>query len=183
MEYKNYKYAGFAIRFLAHLEEMLLSGVFYFGALYLLTLGVTPENLAQKIVLTGTFILVFLFLSLPICAFYYSWMTNKFGGNLGKLIFRLRVVDLNNEQYLSKKAAFYRYVLGYIFSSKFFGLGFIQIARNNKRLAWHDELFESKVISVQDSWVGYGLFVLSIVVQVLLIILTISNILQIFQFV
>ena len=179
MEYKDYKNAGFAIRFLANLEEVFLSGILYFGLLYIFTLGISQDNLAEKAVSIATFVLVFLFLSIPICALYYTLTTNKFGGNLGKLIFNLRVVDENSGQHLSKNTAFYRYVLGYIFSMKFFGLGFIQIIRKEDKRAWHDDLFQTKVIKIKDSWVGYPVFILSASLMALFIYLIIANILQI----
>lgn len=180
MEIKNYKKAGFAIRFLATIEELLLTGIFYFGLLYFFTLGSNQNNFAQKTVLVGTAILMFLFLTPPICAFYYVILTNKFGGTVGKLIFQLRVVEENSTKFIDKKTAFYRTVLGYIFSGKFFGLGFYQTIRHKDKRAWHDELFETRVISIKDSWMGYAVFALSLALLGVLGFLTVHNVLQIF---
>ncbi len=176
----NVKNAGYAIRFLAMLEELFLSGITYFGLMYLILLGINENNLTTKTADVVVYILLFIFLSAPICALYNAFFISKFGGTLGKLAFRLKIKDENTNDYLSFKKAFYRTVLGYIFSTKFFGLGFLQIVRRQNRRAWHDDLFETKVVSEKNSWLGYLILLLSFTVMGALIYLNVVTILPLF---
>lgn len=165
----NYKNAGFAIRFLALAEEGILTGITFFGLLLLvLQLFSSP---AEKTIAAITAIITFVLISPVICALYHTFMVSKFGGTLGKLFFKLKVVKTRTGENISAKEAFYRFVIGYKFSTQLFGLGFIQITRNKDRKAWHDELFGTSVISTKDSRLGYLIFIISMIVFMALIVI------------
>ncbi len=76
---------------------------------------------------------------------YSTILTYYFGGTFGKLLFGLTVVDHQNKS-LSFKKLLFRHSIGYQFSAVIFGLGYLAILKHPQRLAWHDQIVESKVI-------------------------------------
>jgi uncharacterized RDD family membrane protein YckC len=105
-----------------------------------------------------------LFLSIPLGALYNACFISKLGGTPGKLLFGLRVENRDSNELIDKKRAFYRFTLGYFFSSQLFGLGFLRIIKNPENLAWHDDLFFTKVLKYRSGVFGYIIFLLSPVI-------------------
>ena len=108
--------------------------------------------------------LLFIFIGGVIQIFYHVYFVTNYGGAIGKLLFGLKIVDANTNELIDKKRALYRYIAGYPFSGVFFGLGFFRIIKHENNLAWHDELFNTKVVGSNKDAMGYlSLFMLLIV--------------------
>ena len=108
-------------------------------------------------------------LSAPLGTLYSTIFISKFGGTLGKLLFGLRVENRDSNELIDKKRAFYRSTLGYIFSGQIFGLGFWRIIKNEENLAWHDELFFTKVLKYKKGTLGcIAMLVMLVLLGVLL---------------
>ena len=90
---------------------------------------------------------------------YSIYFISHFGGTLGKLIFNLKIVDNNTNELISNKRAFYRLFIGYAFSFQFVAWGFLRIIKNSNKLTWHDELFDTKVVSKGSAFSGVITFV------------------------
>ena len=95
---------------------------------------------------------------------YTLFFVGKFGGTLGKLLFGMKIVDRDSGEAIGIKRAFLRTYLGYTFSSQFFGLGYWRIVKHPEKLAWHDELFNTKVVITRGPLLG---IIVSIVFPVL----------------
>jgi len=140
--------------------ERLLANILDFQIITAVILipSLLPRMLTGRSVLDMSmffyYVSVFL-LSAPLGALYSTILISKFGGTLGKLLFGLRVENRDSNELIDKKRAFYRSTLGYIFSGQIFGLGFWRIIRNEENLAWHDELFFTKVLKHKKGVLGY----------------------------
>lgn len=77
---------------------------------------------------------------------YYTYTTHYFGGTIGKLILRLRVIDKNGN-YLTKRKSFLRF-LSYSVSIMSLGIGFIYIGAegNYEKKGFHDLIMKTRVI-------------------------------------
>lgn len=173
---RNANNAGFIIRFFAaKLDRMLFSVLFSLPLLFIVfqakSSGI-PNSFDDYLGII-VYIVVVLFLLLPITVTYNVLMTSKFGGHLGKLLFGLKVLDYKTDQLLDHKTVLYRILPGYMFSAAFFGLGYLRVFKNPENLAWHDELFGTKVVR-SGPWFGgllayffvlvyWGFFIFSIV--------------------
>lgn len=73
------------------------------------------------------------------------WFWLRFLGTPGKMMLRLKVVNVKTGKALSVGKAVGRY-FAYIISALPFGLGFIWIAIDQKKQGWHDKLVGSVVI-------------------------------------
>ncbi len=139
--------AGFFHRFLALLIDLfLLFFIFLILPIYIFT-NITSSQDYPLLLINGLiFIIIIYMLSAVFYVIYVTFFTSKFGGTPGKLLTSLRVIDYESNNYLSIKTSFIRVAIGYVFSAQFFGLGFLRIIKNPEKLAWHDELFGTKVI-------------------------------------
>ncbi len=133
--------AGFFTRLLATFLNILI----YFSLLSVpLFIAVITEstNLLQVGILTAS-------LYMFSCVFYTTYLiyfVSHFGGDLGKLLFGLKILNSRDDSLLDFKTALYRQFPGYIFSVGFFGLGYLRVLKNPNKLAWHDELFGTRVV-------------------------------------
>jgi len=114
-------------------------------------------------------------LIVPLSAIYYAVFTAKYGGTFGKLLFGLRVENRDSNELIDKKRAWYRFTLGYFFSAQLFGLGFWRIIKNEESLAWHDELFFTKVLKHKGSAPGYIALVVILVLIAPMVFLIFKN--------
>lgn len=156
--------AGFARRLFAALLEcvlLLLLGTF---PLYFLTTKIAGNEMVNPLkpfLDILTYIIVLIFLGAVIRVVYAIYFYEKFGGNIGKLLSGLKVVNMESGANLDKKTAMYRIIVGYAFSAGFFGLGFFRIIKNPDNLGWHDELFNTKVVKTSSIIPGIVAFVIS----------------------
>jgi uncharacterized RDD family membrane protein YckC len=153
----NNNNAGFGVRFFAAVLETLLYVLIFLIPLYLVIRsfrGYETIDPVHGLVNIFTFLVVFTNLGLLLYFIYNLYFTSNYGGNIGKLLFGLKVVDQNSERYVDYKTAFYRNWVGYMFSSTLLWLGFLRVITNPGKLAWHDELFNTKVVRTTGTYAG-----------------------------
>ena len=159
MQVKN---AGFFVRAAALLQDSLINALILMLPFVFFSNRMLKSDSIDSLANMITFCLIAIFLLTPLQALYYSYFTAKFGGTIGKLIFGLKVLDRDSVGHIEMKRAFLRYIIGYAFSAKFFFLGFIRVFKNKEKLTWHDELFNTKVVSEGKAVVGIILMLLTI---------------------
>ena len=76
---------------------------------------------------------------------YQTFFTYKYGGSLGKIYMKIKVVDINSLEYLDFFSSLNRAVVR-IISEMFFYLGFLWGVLNPTRQTWHDLIAKSIVI-------------------------------------
>ncbi len=148
---QNNNNAGFFIRFFATQLSMLV----YFSMLSIplfVSIMMGNSDLLQGALLT---VALYMF-SVVFYTAYIIYFVTHFGGELGKLLFGLKIVRSSDNSLLDTKTALCRQFPGYLFSGGFFGLGYFRVLKNPENLAWHDELFGTKVVR-EGSWLP-GLF-------------------------
>lgn len=143
----NKNEAGFLVRALASMTDMallaiphLLFGLWIAGSAALPQLGFS----------TMTYLVVILGVSLGF-AFFYPYSVSRFGVTPGKLLTGLRITD-EEGQNLTLRRSLFRSLVGYSFSSLYFGLGYLSIIKDEKKQAWHDKAVGSRVWVVRPLW-------------------------------
>ncbi|HYL76020.1 MAG TPA: RDD family protein [Bryobacteraceae bacterium] len=148
------RYGGFWMRYLAVLvDSTLLSVVIYFIALVVFGImfaiyGVSwidpkqPQNemIGKFLLLEGGFVL----LSMVLGAVYETWMVTRYGGTLGKMICRLRIVmaDGGNLSYgRSAGRHFAKYISGLTL-----WIGYIMAGVDEEKRSLHDRICDTRVI-------------------------------------
>ena len=170
---KTHNNAGFCVRALAKIEDGLLGLVLLLGGTLLSTLAPLGGDHAAALPLAvGASLLLLYF---PLSGLYNMYFVSKYGGTIGKLIFGLKIRRDDNEEFLDRRAAFLRTILGYIYSSKFFGAGYLKIIKSDDNIAWHDELFSTHVEKSGSIWPGIGVLILTIAAVVGLSYLLVLN--------
>jgi len=139
MDTNNFEYAGFWIR----LGAVLIDGII----LLMITLPLTyffygDELLSNEAVIKGPADLMINYL-LPFAATIFFWKYKS--ATPGKMILKLKVVDASTQEALSTWQAVGRY-FAYIVSAIPLFLGYIWVAFDSKKQAWHDKLAGSIVI-------------------------------------
>ncbi|KKS03619.1 MAG: RDD domain containing protein [candidate division WWE3 bacterium GW2011_GWF2_41_45] len=162
----KYKTAGIVRRYFAYALDCLISMLVVLIPFLLVTFNAVKGYFASPSTWSALSVVLpfsILFL-IPILMFFYSWyFTHKFGGTIGKLLFRLRIVD-ENGSYMDKTTAFWRMTAGYALSSSFFGLGYLWAFRKKEDLTWHDRFLSTRVIRVGSPvWGIIALILLKIV--------------------
>lgn len=139
--------AGFWSRSLALLLDLLCLNL---TSIFLISLGIlilgsnkdlllsAPLDLAQ-ILLIPTYLFLLL-----VNLLYFTIFHATTGQTLGKLLFRLKVVNLDGGE-LGYGQSFLRFS-GYLLSALPLGLGFIWAVLDPKKLTWHDRLAGTYVI-------------------------------------
>lgn len=149
----NKKNAGFIIRFLANKTDSLFLTALLSLPVFMTFLRIPSlDNLLNS---SGLNLAVYFFCALMLSSILYTiytvYLTTSMGGGLGKLLFGLNIVDRDTNSFIDTKTAVYRLFAGYSFSGAFLGIGFLRIFKNPENLAWHDELFNTKVV-IKGSW-------------------------------
>ncbi|MBU6153717.1 MAG: RDD family protein, partial [Bdellovibrionales bacterium] len=123
------RFAGFWIRFLAHLVDFLIWNAVEFalewGITKMLGLSATAEQIVGVI------------LSLLIACIYYVEIPLNYGTTPGKKIFGIYVVRLASGETPTRKTLVLRLV-GYVFSYLVLGCGFLMVLFHPKKLGLHD---------------------------------------------
>ncbi len=177
--------AGFLRRFIAYYIDLLIYLVLFTVPFYLMLkeavnkvntfvpkpyVGQDTTDILELVANFAPFINIFVFacvfflLGAIAWLFYQVYFVSHFGGTIGKLVCGLRIKDSRTDANLDSKTAFYRSYPGYMFSSAFFGLGYLRIIKNDQNLAWHDELFNTKVVKEGSILPGVISFVLLAVI-------------------
>ena len=112
-------------------------------------LGLVPVNLVAILAVGTIFLLLFL-LTPWLMLFFYSVVLHASGGQtVGKLIMGLRLVSADGAP-VTVGVAFLRWV-AVILSLLPLGAGFLWAAVSTKRVAWHDMVAGTMVVSVEQT--------------------------------
>ena len=133
------KYAGFWIRFLAHLIDFILLNVVEVAIEYAVSLPLGLNAVTQQV--------IGVIFSLVLCYFYYVDLPLKRGTTLGKEIFGIYVVDYHTGENFTRRQAIIR-VLSYIPSYVIVGCGFLMAAFHPEKRCLHD-LFAGTVCVIR----------------------------------
>jgi len=147
---QNKPFAGFLLRLLAASTQT--SVLYLLHTLFWFLVISKSQNLAEFMYYLS---LYFIFCCLPwypTITLLMSYLTSKFGGNLGKLLTGLKVVSKNGS-YLPFKKALFRATIGYTFSTLLFGLGYLNIITDFQKRAWHDKTIGSYVVKKNNIWI------------------------------
>ena len=141
--------ASFKIRLLSFLTDRFI----FFLPHAIGLMFVASSNNLQSLVVNFLFYVALAALPFAIFrAFFYNAIFNsKFGGNLGKLITGLRVVN-NDGKLLTFRRNFFRHTVGFQLSLLLFGLGFWSIIKDENKQGWHDKAVGSKVVVATNLW-------------------------------
>ncbi len=91
---------------------------------------------------------LFVYLVIVLSQFlYFGYFWSKNGQTLGMRLLDIKVVMQGGESLSFMRAAL-RGTLGYWISGFFFGLGYIWAAFDADGAAWHDKLFDTRVVRV-----------------------------------
>ncbi len=132
--------AGFWIRSLAAITDHLIMLIPH---TYLWSILLASKDVSTLVHNLLIYIAVLIFPAWHIL--YSSVLTYYFGGTFGKLLFGLTVVN-HQDKPVSFKKLLFRHSIGYQFSAVVFGLGYLAILRHPQKMAWHDQVVDSKVI-------------------------------------
>ena len=144
------KYAGFGLRFLALILDLLVICIFF----YLLNIVFSFSEIEQSILpmeMTGKDWLILGSFVLPVIA-YLVLMVGKFGATLGKMALGLKVVreDLKEVSYGTAvireflvKTLLYFILFFLLFTSL---LGYLWAIWDKRKQAWHDKIAKTLVI-------------------------------------
>ena len=122
-------YAGFWIRFGAHVIDFVLVNAIELGLEYGISLPLGLNAVAQQV--------IGVILSIGLCYYYYVELPQKRGTTLGKQVFGLQVIDVKTSQNFTRKQAVIR-LIGYLFSYAIVGCGFLMAAFHPQKRALHD---------------------------------------------
>ncbi len=121
------------------IDEMLLSFLLVFA---LWDSFATAQTMEELILVSNTFALEYMGMKI----FYQAFFTMKYGASIGKLIMKIRVIEiktLNNPNVLSSlNRAIFRIV-----SEMFLYLGFLWGMLDPSKQTWHDKIAKTLVIN------------------------------------
>lgn len=130
----NSTYAGFWIRCCAYTMDKIIISLLVDMLLSLVLVFLELDS--DLVILILVLLMVFVFN-------VFCWV--QFAGTPGKLIFKLKVVDMATGQKITLKQAIIRYI-AYIPSAVILLCGFLWIAFDEKKQGWHDKLAQTMVI-------------------------------------
>lgn len=140
------RYAGFWVRFLAHLIDFILTNgvelVLEYGLLtlvygirkFVLQHAEVTFNQAIPAIPLQVFSVI---LSLYLLYYYYVKVQTRYHGTLGKRMLKIQVLDAATMAPMSEKQAWLR-LLGYFPSYLVLGCGFLMAAFSKEKRALHD---------------------------------------------
>ncbi len=135
------RYAGFWIRLLASIIDVLILAAIQFPLLYAFYGSGYFTDLDADLVRGGADLVISYIL--PLLFSIVLWV--QIGGTPGKRLLRLRVVDEKTGKNIPYGQAFIRYI-GYIASSIPLLFGFIWVAFDKRKKGWHDHIAGTIII-------------------------------------
>ena len=119
-------------------DEMLLS--------FLLVIALwdsfqSAQTMEELIKITNTFVLEYMFMKIV----YQAFFVMQYGATLGKILMKIRVIEVNTMQTPNVIVALNRSVFRVI-SEMIFYLGFLWGLLNPERQAWHDKTAKTLVV-------------------------------------
>ena len=79
--------------------------------------------------------------------FYQAFFTMKYGASIGKIIMKIRVIEIDTLQYPNVLSSLNRAIFRVI-SEMMFYLGFLWGMLNPTRQSWHDKTSKTLVVNV-----------------------------------
>ena len=151
----NVEYAGFGIRLLAWLIDLLvllfflrfiiaLISDFFIAFIFIYVSIVSADSSIVRFL--SDFIGGFIGFSVTLLYFTLFW-SSKFQGTPGKIVLGLKIVDVNGNK-ISYSTALIRYISTFI-SSLLLGIGYLLIIFDGKKQALHDKFASTYVIKVK----------------------------------
>lgn len=122
------------------IDETLLSFLLIFA---LWDSFASSENIEEIINLTNTFVLEYMAMKI----IYQAFFTMQYGGSLGKIALKIRVIEIKTLQKPNVLSALNRAIFR-IISEMFFYLGFLWGALDPSRQTWHDKTAKTLVVNV-----------------------------------
>lgn len=122
------------------IDELLLS------FLLILALGDSffeAQTVEEMIILTNTFVLEYMVMKI----FYQAFFVMQYGATLGKIVMKIRVIDIKTLQTPNVIVSLNRGVVRVI-SEIFFYLGFVWGMMDPAKQTWHDKTARTLVINV-----------------------------------
>ena len=101
------------------------------------------KNIEEVIHLTNTF--VFEYMAMKI--FYQAFFTMKYGASIGKIVMKIRVIEINTLQYPNVISSLNRAIFR-IISEMLFYLGFLWGMFEPNKQSWHDKTARTLVVNV-----------------------------------
>lgn len=121
------------------IDEMLLSFLLIFA---LWDSFSNAANMEQVIQLTNTFVLEYMALKI----IYQSFFTMQYGASLGKIVMKIRVIEIRTLQNPSVISSLNRAIFRVV-SEMLFYLGFLWGLLDPARQTWHDKTAQTLVIN------------------------------------
>ncbi|KAA0549104.1 RDD family protein [Bacillus sp. BGMRC 2118] len=137
---KRQFYAGFWMRLWAYLLDLLvvasINQIIVYPIFKLFDLSLDQSSMFAPIAILTALIMYI----------YFVLMTKYFKQTLGKMLFGLRVVDLNGHGSLSWSTVIFREVVGKFISKTIFFIGFLVVAFSTKNQGIHDMFADTSVV-------------------------------------
>ena len=122
------------------IDEMLLSLLLIIALWDSFKVAVTVEDM---IMLTNTFVLEYMAMKI----IYQTFFVMNYGATIGKLVMKIRVVEIKTLQFPSIISSLNRAIFRVI-SEMLFYLGFLWGMMDKSRQSWHDKTAKTLVVNV-----------------------------------
>ena len=164
------EYASFWLRAFAILLDGLIWSLGFFALVYVISISYAQDvfELAPALL----WLVLYLIVVGLVRVFVNAYLTCRFGGGLGKLLFGLRVEHADSTN-LTFRRAFFREYVAKIASNSLFGVGYYWIFKTEKKQAWHDMLSDTYVVKTRAGIIS-GLPTLLIVLSAILVLAYLS---------
>ncbi len=121
------------------IDEMLLS---FLLVIALWDSFVSSENMEQMINVTNTFVLEYMLMKI----IYQAFFVMQYGASIGKIVMKIRVIEISTMQTPSVISALNRAIFRVI-SELLLYLGFLWGLLNPERQTWHDKTARTLVVN------------------------------------
>jgi len=121
------------------IDEMLLS---FLLVISLWDSFVSSENMEQMINVTNTFVLEYMLMKI----IYQAFFVMQYGASIGKIVMKIRVIEISTMQTPSVISALNRAIFRVI-SELLLYLGFLWGLLNPERQTWHDKTARTLVVN------------------------------------
>ncbi len=101
------------------------------------------KDIEEIIIITNMFVLEYMAMKI----FYQAFFTMKYGASIGKIIMKIRVIEISTLQYPNVLSSLNRAIFRVI-SEMMFYLGFLWGMLDPARQSWHDKTSKTLVVNV-----------------------------------
>lgn len=120
------------------IDELLLSFLLVFA---LWDSFAAAQTMEEMINITNVFVLEYMAMKI----FYQAFFTMKYGGSIGKIVMKIRVIEIRTLQFPSVISSLNRGIFRVV-SEMFFYLGFLWGMFDPSRQTWHDKTARTLVV-------------------------------------